>query len=78
MPAAGDQLPEDEGDAPGDGSQHPPSEAADAAEGLAQLVGIVVGAARRRQVGRAEAAQEQGQEQVQDLQLRWEERCKNV
>ena len=44
----------------------PSPEAADTVEGLGQL-GVVVHRARRGQVGRAEAAQEQGQEKVQHL-----------
>ena len=36
-------------------------------DGLAQLVGVVVAPGRRAQVGGAEAAQQQRQEQVQNL-----------
>ncbi len=65
--AALDELVPDELDPAEDSSKDPAAEAADAVEGLSELVGVVVGAASRRQVGGPEAAEQQGQEQVQNL-----------
>ena len=52
---------------PDDEALDPAPEPADPVESLRQLVGVVVHRPRRRQVGRAEAAQQQRQEQVQHL-----------
>ena len=50
------------------GTDYEPLKAADATEGLGELVGLIVGVPRHREVGRAETAQEQREEQIQDLQ----------
>jgi hypothetical protein len=46
---------------------NPPDEPADPGEGLGQLVGVVISSSGGRQVGRAEAAEEQGKEEIQNL-----------
>ena len=50
-----------------DWSLDPPDEPADPGDGLGQLVGVVIASPGGRQVGRAEAAEEQGEEEIQNL-----------